>query len=118
MPNSKTSVHDGLTKAFYGHFQDDLKFYFIDSLKQSKFDGCRPISQMQVIIKLIAKQKTKKTNKKKKSLAEKLKHVALELISSNQTTYVKNQCISESGRLIPDVIKICDILDIPSYNRY
>ena len=117
MPNSKTPGHDGLTKAFYEHFQDDLKFYFIDSLKQSKFDGCLPISQMQVIIKLIAKKKNKK-QKKQKSLAEKLKHVALELISSNQTTYVKNQCISESGRLIPDVIEICDILDIPSYNRY
>ena len=28
---------------------------------------------------------------------------------------VKNQCISESGRLISDVIKICNLLDIPSY---
>ena len=63
-------------------------------------------------------KKKNKQQKKQKSLAEKLKHVALELISSNQTTYVKNQCISESGRLIPDVIEICDILDIPSYNRY
>ena len=51
-----------------------------------------------------------------KPLAENVKHVASELIiSSNQTAYVKNRCISESGRLISDVIEICNILDIPGY---
>ena len=49
-------------------------------------------------------------------LAENVKHVAPELIiSSNQTAYVKNRCISESGKLISDVIEICNILDIPGY---
>ena len=38
-----------------------------------------------------------------------------ELISSNQTAYVKNRCIKESGRLTSEVIKMCDILDIPGY---
>ena len=32
-----------------------------------------------------------------------------------QTTYVKNQCISESRRLTSDIIEMCDILDIPGY---
>ena len=41
-----------------------------------------------------------------------MKHVLPELISSNQTAYVKNRCISESGRLISDVIQVCDMLDI------
>ena len=41
-----------------------------------------------------------------------MKHVLPELISSNQTAYVKNRCISESGRLISDVIEGCDMLDI------
>ena len=50
-----------------------------------------------------------------KSLAEKLKNVLPELISSNQTAYVKNRCISESGMLISDVIEMCDILDISGY---
>ena len=50
-----------------------------------------------------------------KSLEEKLKHVFPELISSNQTAYVKNRCISESGRLIFDVTEMCAILDIPGY---
>ena len=34
-----------------------------------------------------------------------------ELISSNQKAYVKNRCISESGRLNSDVIKMCGILE-------
>ena len=44
-----------------------------------------------------------------------MKHVLPERISSNQKTYVKNRCISKSGRLISDVIEIYDILDIHGY---
>ena len=33
MPNSKCPGHDGLTKEFHEDFWDDLKFYFINSLK-------------------------------------------------------------------------------------
>ena len=44
-----------------------------------------------------------------------MKNVLPELISSNQTAYVKNRCIGESGRLISDVIEMCDKLDIPGY---
>ena len=50
-----------------------------------------------------------------KSLVEKLKNILPELISSNQTAYVKNRCISEICRLISDVIEMCDILDIAGY---
>ena len=50
-----------------------------------------------------------------KLLPEKLKHVLPELISFNQTAYFKNRCISENGRLISDVIEMCDILDVPGY---
>ena len=42
-----------------------------------------------------------------------MRNVLLGLISSNQTAYVKNRRISESGRLISDAIEMCDILDIP-----
>ena len=44
-----------------------------------------------------------------------MKNVLPELISSNPTVYVKNRFMSESGRLISDVIEMCDILDIPGY---
>ena len=48
-------------------------------------------------------------------LAVKLKHGLPQLISSNQTAYVTNRFVSESGILIFDVIKMCDILDIAGY---
>ena len=53
MLNSKSPGHDGLTKEFYEHFWDNLTFYFINSLKQSKIDDCFPISQRQSTIKLL-----------------------------------------------------------------
>ena len=96
---------DGLTKEFYEHFWDDLKFYFINSLKQSKIAGNLYISQRQAVIKLIEKKDRDKrfvknwrpisllnvdTKILSKSLAEKLKSALPELISSNQTAYVKN----------------------------
>ena len=99
-------------------------------MKQSKIEGNLPISQRQAAIKLIAKKDRDKrfvknwrpisllnvgTKILSKSLAEKLKSVLPELISSNQTSYVKNRCISESGRLMSDVIDMCDIFDTPSH---
>ena len=56
MPYGKSPGHDGLTKEFYEHFWDDIKFYFINSLKQSKIEGNLSISQRQAVIKLIAKK--------------------------------------------------------------
>ena len=44
-----------------------------------------------------------------KALSEKLKKVSLDLISSQQTAYVKNKHIVESGRLISDVTEIAKI---------
>ena len=44
-----------------------------------------------------------------------MKTVLPELTSSNQTVFVKNRCISQSGRLISDITEMCDILDDPGY---
>ena len=130
MPHGESPGHDGLTKEFYEHFWGDLKLYFINSLKQSKIESKLSISQRKIVIKLIVKKDRDKrfvknwrpisllnvdTKILSKSLAEKLKSALPELISSNQTAYVKNRCISESGRLISDVIEMCDILDISGH---
>ena len=45
-----------------------------------------------------------------KVLATRLKKVLPSLISSNQTAYVENRFIGESGRLISDVLEITKIL--------
>ena len=47
-----------------------------------------------------------------KALSEKLKEVLPDLISSQQTAYVKNRHIGESGRLISDIIEITKIRNI------
>ena len=59
-----------------------------------------PISLLNVNLKIISK-----------ALSGKLKKVLLDLISSQQTEYVKNRHIgeSESERLISDVIEIAKI---------
>ena len=50
-----------------------------------------------------------------KVLVERLKNVLPCLISSDQTAYVKGRFISEGGRLISDVLEICDKLQIKSF---
>ena len=46
-----------------------------------------------------------------KALASRFKKVLPNLISPQQTTYVKNRFIGESGRLIADIIEITDVLN-------
>ena len=58
----------------------------------------RPISLLNVDLKIISK-----------ALSEKLKKVLPDSISSQQTAYVKNRRIGESGRLISHVIEIAKL---------
>ena len=60
----------------------------------------RPISLLNKDLKLISK-----------ALATQLKGILPDLISSNQTAYVKNRCISETGRLIYDVLETASVLN-------
>ena len=50
-----------------------------------------------------------------KVLAGRLKNALPSLISSDQTAYVKGRFISEGGRLISDVLEICDKLQIKGF---
>ena len=51
-----------------------------------------------------------------KVLSTRIKSVLPYLISSNQTAYVKNRFISESGRLISDILKIAKTLALEGFS--
>ena len=61
----------------------------------------RPISLLNVDMKLISKV-----------LASCLKSVISSIVNENQVTYINNRFISKSGRLMYDVLKITNSLDI------
>ena len=123
MENGKTPGDDRITKEFYETFWDELKFAFIKSINQAKVTGQLSISQRQAVIKLIEKKDRDKRFSKNwrpisllnvdtkiisKAMALRLKNVLPPIISTNQTAYVNKRCISESGRLISDILEICD----------
>ena len=64
----------------------------------------RPISLLNVDLKIISKV-----------LATRFKKVISSLISSNQIEYVNGRFISEGGRLISDILEICDTLKIEGF---
>ena len=130
MQNDKSPGNDGLTKEFCETFWYDLKELFVNSVREAKEIGHLSTSQRQAIIKLIEKKDRDKRFIKNwrpisllnvdskiisKALSEKLKEVLPDLISSQQTAYVKNRHIGESGRLISDIIEITKIRKIGGF---
>ena len=124
MQSDKSPGNDGLTKEFYETFWTELKEIFVDSVSEAKEKGILSTSQRQAIIKLIEKKDRDKRFIQNwrpisllnvdlkiisKALSEKLKKVLPDLISSQQTAYVKNRHIGESERLISDIIEIAKI---------
>ena len=124
MQNDKSPGNNGLTKEFYETFWNELKEIFSDSVLEAKENGHLSILQRQAIIKLTEKKDKDKRFIKNwrpisllnvdlkiipKTFSEKLKRVLPDLISSQQTAYVKNRHIGESRRLISDVTEITKI---------
>ena len=56
MSNNKSPSNDWLSKEFCEAFWEDIKDFFINSLKQAKIKGSLSISQRQVVIKLLEKK--------------------------------------------------------------
>ena len=99
----------------------ELTEIFVDSVSEAKEKGILSTSQRQAIIKLIEKKDRDKRFIQylrpisllnldlkiiSKALSEKLKKVLTNLISSQQTAYVKSRNIGESGILIFDIKEI------------
>ena len=130
MQNYKFPSNDGLTKEFHETFWNERKEIFADSVLETKEKRHLSISQRQAVIKLTEKEDRDKRFIKNwrpmtllnvdlkiisKALSEKPKKVLPDLISSQQTVYVKNRNISERGRLISDVTEIAKIKKIEDF---
>ena len=104
MQNKIHPGNDGLTRACYEGFWDEIKEFLIASVKEAKIRGDLSISQRQAIIKLTEKRDREKRYTKSwqpisllnadtkiilKSLSERLKNVLSSLISTQQTAYIE-----------------------------
>ena len=125
MPNDKSPGNDGLTKEFFETFWSEVKKPFLLCVLHSfdKEELCT--SQRQAIIKLIEKKdKDKRLIQNwrpisllnvdvkiiSKALSKRLKNVLPSLISDNQSAYVDWRFISECRRLI--VLQTTDMLKL------
>ena len=119
--HNKSPGNIGLTKEFYETFWEELKQPFMNSLNQAKVSKKLVISQRKAVIKLLEKKEKDKHligNYRPISLinvdpkiiskifASRLKKVLPNLISSQQTAYVAQRRINESGRLISDLLSV------------
>ena len=127
--NNKSPGNGGVTKELYEMFWDDLKQPFMNS-KEAKIRKKLITSQQQAVIKLIEKKDKDKRFIKNwrpisllnvdykiisKVFALRVNSLLSDFISSQQTAYVPFRCISESGRLISDVIEMADLLKLRGY---
>ena len=127
MDHDKLPGNDDITKEFYIKFLEVVKEAFFASIHQSFIVGESSTSQKQALIKLIEKKDRDKRFIKKwllisllnvdmklitKVLASRLTSVISTIVNENQVAYINNRFISESGRLISDVLEITKSLDI------
>ena len=111
---------------FYDYFWNVIKDPLINSIKEARKKKKLNISRRQAVIKL-----TENKNKEKgyiinwgptpplkmeykivsKAVATKLKETLPDLISYQQTAYLKNTFIGEGGRLISDILEISNVFN-------
>ena len=130
MENNKSPGNDGLSKEFYECFWDEVKKPFLASIHKAFLNQELSTSQKQAVIKMLEKKDKDKrfiknwrpilrlnTDRKIicKILSTRKKNALVFLISSNQTTYVKDRFISKSGTVISDILEIANTLALGGF---
>ena len=72
--------------------------------RDKRFKNWHPVSLLNIDYKIVFK-----------ALVARLEKVRPSLITHQQTAYVQNRCISETGRLISDILEIADTSNLKGY---
>ena len=127
---NKSPGNDGLSKELYECFWDEIKKPFLASIHKAFLNQEFSTSQKQTVIKMLDKIGNDKKFIKNwrpisllnadikiisKDLSTRIKSVLSFLIPSNQTAYVRDRFISESGRVISDVLEIANTFTLEGF---
>ena len=128
MASEKSPGTDGLPSEFYKVFWEEIEESLTSALNFSFEIGQLPISQRRGIIKLIPKKDADPNLIKNwrpltllncdykiasKAIANRIKTVLPELISDDQSGFIKNRCISDNIRTLDSVIQYTANKNIP-----
>ena len=128
LPNNKTPGSDGISTEFYKFFWPDVKDIVTDSIHYALDNKQLSIDQKRGILTLIPKKDKDLRHLKNwrplsllntdykiltKALASRLQDVIPEIVSPNQTGYIKGRYIGENIRTIYDIIEYTSLKNIP-----
>ncbi len=130
MSNNKTPGNDGFTVEFYKYFWDDIKTLVLDSFNYAFEKGSLSVEQKRGVITLIPKKDKDARYIKNwrpitllntdykiltKVLSNRLQIALKEIISPDQTGYIKGRYIGENIRVIDDIIRYTSIHNVSGY---
>ena len=129
LANNKTPGSDGLSVEFYKFFWPDIKHIVHNSFKYSFEQEILSIEQRRGILNIIPKKGKDLRYLKNwrpisllntdykiltKLLAHRLQIVIPNIVSSNQTGYIKNRYAGENIRTIADIMRYTSLQNVPS----
>ena len=130
MANNKTPGTDGLSVEFYKYFWDDMKCIILDSFNYAFETGTLSVEQRRGVITLVPKKDKDVRYIKNwrpitllnidykiltKALGNRLQVALGEIISADQTGYIKGRYIGENIRVIDDIITYTSLNNVNGY---
>ena len=126
MANNKTPGADGFPTEFYKFFWQDIKNIVFSTYKYAFLNDKLSVEQRRGVLTLIPKKDSDLRMLKSwrpltllntdykiltKVLANRLQNVADEIVSHDQSGYIKNRYIGENLRTISDIIEYCTLFN-------